>query len=434
MSLRINSIEYKDSGKKIKYNFDYDKSISKYFTKNDDFFSTYDIDVSSVPENIAMIPFLTNIVPISWFAGFDIYIDDIDNNFYQSIENIKAEFVKNYPKLKNKSSKIHFKNLIDNKQNGNKKAMLFSGGVDAYATYFRHFEETPDLVTVHGADVDLSDFKQWNGILELNNNEPLIQNNKRFTIKSNIRTFYSNEVNLLLDGVGWWSHVQHGLSLNGLIAPLSFLRGYNTVYIASSYTDNIDVLWGSTPEIDNKIKWANTQVVHDGYELKRQEKVDLIIDETAKLNSPIKIRVCYSLFNNSTNCSKCEKCYRTIIGIILAGGNPSDYGLKVTENVYDDILRFLNDGFKTEGVSYFWWEIYEKIKEIDGFFVFENSELEKAKMDEVKKLIDLNIKKGINEKTGSDKFKKKIVNHFPKLFKYYLKFRVYLFNIKQNKT
>ena len=83
---------------------------------------------------------------------------------------------------------------------------------------------------------------------------------------------------MLLPNLGWWGSVQHGLALNGVVAPLAQKKGYENIFIASSYTDNIKITWGSTPEIDNNISWASTRVIHDGYELKRQDKLSFIVN------------------------------------------------------------------------------------------------------------------------------------------------------------
>ena len=38
--LKVNQIEFKDSGKRIEYQYSYDKIISKYFNEKDPFFAS----------------------------------------------------------------------------------------------------------------------------------------------------------------------------------------------------------------------------------------------------------------------------------------------------------------------------------------------------------------------------------------------------------
>ena len=45
-------------------------------------------------------------------------------------------------------------------------ACFFSGGVDAHTTLFRHLDEKPDLVTIWGCDVKLSDKAGWDNVMK----------------------------------------------------------------------------------------------------------------------------------------------------------------------------------------------------------------------------------------------------------------------------
>lgn len=422
-TLKIQTINYRDSGTKIVYDYSFDKDIAKYFNPKEPFFVSYNEDVSQVPMSISVIPFLANILPISWFGGFDVIIEELDESFYNSSEKIKLEFQKSFLELKKVESRLIVKSLIKNERNASNTAMLFSGGVDAYATYFRNQSKNLDLITIHGADIELDDIRQWNSVVHLNESENLLKKNKKHYIKSNLRTFYTYKVDLLLKEMGWWGRVQHGLALNCLLAPLAKLHNYSKVYIASSYTDNIKISWGSTPEIDNLIKWSNVSVIHDGYELKRQEKVKLIVDNTQELDDKIKLRVCYSELNQKVNCSKCEKCYRTIFGIILSNDNPNNYGFDVDENVYERVMNMFGNGFKSEGVLYFWWEINEVISKLADFYIFSNKEKETEKMIALNNLISQNINMGVKKPSWLNRLKHTLINTFPKVFKIYLNYR-----------
>ena len=422
-TLEITAIKFRDNGTKIEYQYTYDKAISKYFNTKELFFVSYNLDVSKTPNSIAIIPLLANLMPIAWFGGFDVCVEELDETFFGSLEKIKIEFQKLFVELKGVESNLKVKSIINNTNYETNAAMLFSGGVDAYATYFRHRKENLDLITIHGADIEINDMKQWDSVVSLNENERLLTNNKNHYIKSNLRTFYTYKVEFLLKERGWWGKVQHGLALNCLLAPLSTIYNYSKIYIASSYTDNIKISWGSTPEIDNLIKWSSVFVIHDGYELKRQEKVNLIIDSAKKLDEKIKLRVCYSELNKEVNCSKCEKCFRTIFGIILSNDNPNKYGFNVDESVYDSTLNMLENGFKTEGVQYFWWEINEAISNSTDFYNFSNKEYEKNKMIALQKLLNLNFEIGVKKPSNLNKLKYKLINTFPKVFKIYLHYK-----------
>ena len=115
-------------------------------------------------------------MPIAWFVGFDVYTDNVDSVFVNSLKEIKTQFSKYYPEISNINSNLIVKQIAEKVHNStfDKKAMLFSGGVDAYTTYLRHFDETPDLITIKGADIKSDDDKQWEMIISYNLNQPLL--------------------------------------------------------------------------------------------------------------------------------------------------------------------------------------------------------------------------------------------------------------------
>ena len=53
----------------------------------------------------------------------------------------KNEFIKNYPSIQNKKAEIKYKKLIKNDFPKEKIALLFSGGVDAFASFFRLYQK-----------------------------------------------------------------------------------------------------------------------------------------------------------------------------------------------------------------------------------------------------------------------------------------------------
>lgn len=421
--LKLNTIRFENEGKRIAYDYEYDVSISKYFNNSEPFFAEYDTDVSDVPLSIAIVPFLANFLPISWFVGFDVYVNEIDDVFDDAMQIIRKQLQHDNDFTDLYRNQLHFTDKVKNDYPAERSAMLFSGGVDAYATYFRHFDETPDLITIHGADIELHDDEQWNRVVSLNENEPLLDNNKKFYIKSNIRDFYTHQVDLLMPNINWWWKVQHGLALNSVVAPLAYKRGYKTLYIASTFTKAIVIALGSMPEIDDNIKWGNTAVSHDCYDLNRQAKVDLIVKSTKELDRTINIRVCYSLLNKGVNCSKCEKCMRTIIALIVADANPNKYGFDTSEKIYDSFLDRWSNGFAAEAIQLLWIEILQKSRNSDRFFVFNNRENESLKLKQVQDQIEINVKNGLKKKPKFYKIKFKIQKTFPELFKLYLKFR-----------
>jgi hypothetical protein len=378
--LRLNNIAYSNDGKKINYDYVVDRKYKKYFSKNNAFYADYDVDVSNVPYSIAVIPFLSSVMPIAWFLGFDVYVDDVDKSFLDSLNEIKNELSKNWT-IKRLHGELKAKNIVNNTISGSRYMMLYSGGVDALTTYLRRREQKPDLVTIFGADIPISDSKQWEDLLRfINTDELLVQNNK-YHIKCNFRDFYTYKIDLLVD-LGWWGKVQHGLALLGVNAPLSFVNGYKGIYFASSQADGF--AWGSHPKMDNKVRWADLFCKNDGFELKRQTKIDLIVDFKQRTNSPVRVRVCYSELNKGLNCSRCEKCYRTILAIIFAGDDPNKYGFSVNGGIYDQVFDHFRE-IKTSriGIVNLWKDIEDKAKLNNRFYVFKDKQKEAASVQRI---------------------------------------------------
>jgi hypothetical protein len=424
--LRLNHV-HNVTRSHLRYDYSYDVGLGKYFTR-DIFFVDYEgYDVSKVPEAIKVIPFLANFAPIAWFAGFDIHVHEMDQTFYNALLSIKREFTKYYPVLLNMPSELIYDKLVVTEIEGSKSAMLFSGGVDAVTTYLRHRDEEVDLITIHGADIAVADNRQFNKVRSFNENAPLLSHAKKVYIRSNIRDFYSFNVDKLLPDLGWWGRVQHGLSISAITAPISFINGYKYIYIASSYTrraGHVFIPWGSMPEIDNQIRWARTSVIHDGEELTRQEKIDYIVGKARTLNHKINLRVCYSEINDGMNCCICEKCLRTIFAIMLAGDSPNDYGFDVNVSVYSLIEKVASNGFATSGTKQFWRELLEKaLSSTDAFYFFEDHDTEYIRYQDIINELSVQMTKKLKKMSVFQKMKSCIINRNKRLFSKYLTFR-----------
>lgn len=409
----------------VEYGYKCNEQYNKLFSKKT-FYVKYDIDISSVPHSILVIPLLSNILPISWFAGFDIKMKELDSVFYHQALKLKKQFSEYYPVINQKESNLIVEELVENKAVlNNKTAMLFSGGVDAYTTLLRHYEEVPDLITIKGADIAIDDKEQWDSVMEYINTTPTLQHNRKYTIESNLREFINFNVDALLPSYGWWGRIQHGLALTCLTAPLAYLNGYETVLIASTRSSKMPFSpWGSMPETDELVKYMGTNIIHDGYELTRLDKVKTIVNLSDRYSIKPLLRVCYNDFKEGLNCGKCEKCCRTIFAIQLQNKNPNEYGLNTDKTVYDYIKNHLKNGFSTEGTKFYWKEMIAKIEK-DNFYYFNDPAEEISHLNEIIDLNKLAQEKGIQKKGKSSLsvLKFNLINKFPKLFIIYLNIR-----------
>jgi hypothetical protein len=332
-TLYIDEIISPSSGKVI-INFTVPQAFKKFFS-DQSFFATYDINLENVPKSILVIPFLSNILPVAWANGFDIFVEEIDADFYDAVFELNKAFDKMYPKLlKNSSSLLYTKKIINKNVVSGRSSQLFSGGLDSLATLIRNFDERPYLMSVCGADVNLDDSESWKIVQEHIKKIAENFNTDVLFIKSNFKEFLNHaELEGKFGGIvgGWWTGVQHGIGLCGLTAPLTYAKGITKFYIASSHTSDYKLPYGSHPTIDNEMKWASTSVIHEAYELTRQQKVNLIANFIRTELPSLQIRVCWRTGSNGGNCSKCEKCSRTIVGLLMEGINPNMHGFKIDD-------------------------------------------------------------------------------------------------------
>ena len=369
--------------------------IKPYFREN--LFINYDIDLSEVPVSILNIPFVANIYPMCWFLGATLKVKSLDKNFFESIEKVKQEFAKFYPEILFRNSKLIVEQLEETHYAPKNKAMLFSGGVDALYTYSRLDNQDVKLITIHGADIEIQNVAQWEKIKNSTKSLELTKSNPYFFIKSNVRRFYRSKTEKLIfnNNQDWWTLIQHGLSLTSLIAPIAYKNNIGEIYIGSTLDTSKDFLpWGSS-YIDNYIAWASTQVIHHGQEANRFTKMRLLCDYFQEKKIPTPFRVCYYNKNTKLNCSKCTKCYRAIITLIVLGKDPRSYGFEIEtihgsiEKFYENILIYIRKNVFNQAVYFYWLEIVEEMNAVSNTpFIFSEEVLEIKKYNELKSLLN----------------------------------------------
>ena len=130
----------------------------------------------------------------------------------------------------------------------------------------------------------------------------------------------------------WWRNLQQGMGLVGLGIPALVHWGSPSILLASSHTQDFKEAWGSEPEIEGRVRCAGLSAIHDGYEATRQTKVAYIADVCRREGIPCpKLAVCSRPYVRELNCNTCEKCLRTMIGIIVAGGDVEALGFSIVK-------------------------------------------------------------------------------------------------------
>jgi hypothetical protein len=111
---------------------------------------------------------------------------------------------------------------------------------------------------------------------------------------------------------GYRYNLSRNLSHGGALASVALLLQFPIVFVPSSYSYNQLFPLGSHPLTDPL--WANEamEIIHDGSEARRVDKVQKVAEDKYALAN---LRVCFNDMN--VNCGKCLKCLRTMIPLKL---------------------------------------------------------------------------------------------------------------------
>ena len=348
------------------------RSLKKYF-RSRFFFAEYDKDIQNVSTSILEIPVISNILPLAWAEGANIYVEELDKRYSESLNRIKLVMKGWYPKL-SFSTDINVEEIVSNSSTseGNELGLLFSGGIDSTSSYIRHKNKKPNLIMVWGADIPLDRKEFWMGVKKKYKKFANQENMKISFIKTNMRQFMNEKLLTIkfgsyLTASDWWGALHHGVGLLGLCAPIAVSEQIGTILIPSSHTRELfEYRWGSHPLIDNQMSWANTKVIHDGYDLSRQEKIRYVLKDrirNSKRYPPL--RVCWSQFRDF-NCGKCEKCSRTIAGLVLENIDPNKCGFNIESGFFNFLRQLFIEGkfSLSPGKVFLWKDIQRQIPKV----------------------------------------------------------------------
>ncbi|MCM1137466.1 MAG: hypothetical protein NC453_02655 [Muribaculum sp.] len=86
--------------------FEASEDMKRFFKSPYEFRTSYSSSIVGVPDSIAVIPFICNVLPIIWLSDSTLEVNEIDKDFYESIPNFKMGYTKMYPMLKFKGNYI----------------------------------------------------------------------------------------------------------------------------------------------------------------------------------------------------------------------------------------------------------------------------------------------------------------------------------------
>lgn len=336
----------------VRFKFETRGDISELFLY-DELWIDYGQDMSCVPDSIIVIPFVSIMLPLAWVTDATIWVNEIDRTFYSSTFHLKraySDLYRRYP-LKGKIVPSY---IIDNKTGNKSDAyLLFSGGIDAHTSFIKNKNIIKFLVNIQGwynsidennlvAEADFKDVSEFSAK----------QKCYFYGIRSNFAILVSTEKYHYYEkkiGDSLWHGFQHSMAFISITIPIVYKNGGGIILIASSFTVGDERVCASYPTTDNEFRYAEYgYVIHDGFELTRQDKIKIIVDYQRALGQQYNIRVCSF---NDHNCCKCEKCFRTILGLIAEGADISNFGFYLDKPVLEFYQTYFHDNLALFGVK-----------------------------------------------------------------------------------
>lgn len=250
------------------------------------------------------------LIPAMW-AGEDLTVDaPVSPLLIEQLERISDILLGWRPALAR--AKV-FAPALAPEPTGQGIGLFFSGGVDSYHSLLRNIEEEgkgPDGIThlIFGFGIDTR-YGYDEGYVR--RTSAMVRDVAQTTGKQPIIL----ETNLRADfGANGWM-LYHGSALISIALTLNpVLR---RCLVASSWMQDDIMPWGSHPDLDPLWSTETVEIVHDGIETLRGEKVS---SQIARSDLALRtLRVCFKAEQQPRNCGRCPKCLQTMIGLHTAG-------------------------------------------------------------------------------------------------------------------
>lgn len=113
---------------------------------------------------------------------------------------------------------------------------------------------------------------------------------------------------------GYRYNLSRNLTQGSALASIALLLGFGRAFIPAAYSYSQLMPLGSHPLTDPLWSTEGVEIVHEGAEARRVDKVVLIAGDGPALRN---LRVCFEDMN--ANCGHCAKCLRTLVPLRLLG-------------------------------------------------------------------------------------------------------------------
>lgn len=380
----------------VEYHFKVTGKLKSYFT-TDVLFIEYQEDMTSVPNSILVAPFVASILPLMWMTNTVMWVTEIDKTFYDAVIRLRDAYQRLYSHVNLKGNLIPAYFVENHLTSQRESLLLFSGGLDANCTYVRIHQTKPLLFNIQGWYSMLSDVDRAA--------EADIRDVQSFALKEGVESTFAksnfakvvNEAMWLKKirpnfGDSWWHGFNHSMAFISIAIPLAYKHGIKTIYIASSVPMGEFCMCASHVTTDSEFRYAGDgKCIHDGSDLVRQDKVKTVVTYQKQTGKPYPMRVCSF---NDHNCCECEKCFRTVLGLVAEGVDVRDFGFTIHKSLKEhwENVMYRRSGlmsFKSERILH-WPYIISRMKKnydlmnqeqkefVDWFLTFDFDKAQRA--------------------------------------------------------
>lgn len=185
-------------------------------------------------------------------------------------------------------------------------ACFFSGGVDSFYSIQQNYDEIDALIFVHGFDIRLDDWPLRSKIARAIREAARELGKPLIEVETNLRAFS--------DPLAEWALQYHGAALASVALLLA--SQFQKIYLPSTYSYAQLHPFGSHSLLDPLWSSETMEVVHDGAEATRFEKIALIATSDMAM---MHLRVCWENRDGEYNCCRCEKCLYTMACLRVVG-------------------------------------------------------------------------------------------------------------------
>jgi hypothetical protein len=181
--------------------------------------------------------------------------------------------------------------------------LCFTGGVDSFYSLLRSRCRPDVLAFVQGYDIPIDDERRmaaWRADFDAVASAAGV---RAVCLRSNLRRHP-------LVAASQWTRAHGGAlaAVGHLLAPVA-----GTLGIASSFPVHYGYTWGSHVDTDHFWSSGRLQVVHQGADRSRVDRLFEIADEPLVHRY---LRVCWENRTPTGNCSRCDKCVCTMVTIV----------------------------------------------------------------------------------------------------------------------